>query len=95
MDKFTRNDIITMFSNLCCSRCKNEFTIDSLEILEQNCDMFLCNLVCDKCGKDFGDVVFYFNRKSDKHMPFTVVEGPLPINSDDVLDAHRFIKENL
>lgn len=95
MKNFTQKDIKILFSNLCCSHCKNEFTVDSVNIMARDGDVMHCKLECIVCGKDFGDVVFYFNRKSDKHMPFTVVEGPLPINSDDVLDAHRFIKENL
>ena len=95
MKRFTQNDIKTLFSHLCCSRCKNEFSIDSIKILEQDCDMMLCNLLCEKCGKDFGEVVFNFNRKSDNHLPLEIVEGPPPISSDDVIEAHRFIKDNL
>ena len=57
--------------------------------------MMLCNLLWEKCGKDFGEVVFNFNRKSDNHLPLEMVEGPPPISSDDVIDAHRFIKDNL
>ena len=94
MKNFTQKDIKTLFSNLCCSRCKNEFTLDSIKILEQNGDIFLCCLLCEKCGKDFGEVVFNFNRKSDKHLPLEIVEGPPPISSDDVIDAHKFITEN-
>ena len=55
----------------------------------------LCSLSCEKCGKYFGEVVFNFNRKSNKHLPLEIVEGPPPISSDDVIEAHRFIKENL
>ena len=95
MKNFTQNDIKTLFSKLCCSRCKNEFTINSIKILEQNGDILLCGLSCEKCGKDFGDVVFNFNRKSHNHHPLEIIEGPPPINSDDVIDAHLFIKENL
>ena len=57
--------------------------------------MMLCSLSCEKCGKDFGEVVFNFNRKSNKHLPLEIVEGPPPISSDDVIDAHRFIRDNL
>lgn len=35
-----------------------------------------------------------FNRKSDKHLPLEIVDGPEPISYDDVIDAHRFIKKN-
>lgn len=95
MKNFTKKDIKTLFSGLCCSRCKNEFTIDSLKILERDCDILLCSLSCEKCGKDFGEVVFNFNRKSHKHTPMNVIEGPPPISYDDVIDAHRFIRNKL
>ena len=95
MKKFTQKDIKTLFSGLCCSRCKNEFTIGSIKVLEQDGDMMLCGLSCEKCGKDFGDVVFNFNRKAEQHKPLEIIEGPPPISSDDVIEAHKFIKENL
>ena len=95
MKSFTQRDIKTLFSGLCCSRCKNEFTRNSIKILEQDCDILLCSLSCEKCGKDFGEVVFNFNRKSQEHLPLDIVEGPPPIDFDDVIDAHRFIRKNL
>lgn len=95
MKNFTQNDVKILFSGLCCSRCKNEFSIDSLNILEKNNDILICNLLCEKCGKDFGDVVFNFNRKAIIHSPLEIIEGPPPISYDDVIDAHKFIKENL
>ena len=95
MKTFTRNDIKTLFSGLCCSRCKNEFSIDSLNVLEKNKDILICNLLCEKCGKDFGEIVLNFNRKADKHSPLEIIEGPPPISVDDVIEAHRFIRKNL
>ena len=95
MKSFTQKYIKTLFSGLCCSRCKNEFTKNSIKILERDCDILLCSLSCEKCGKDFGEIVFNFNRESDKHLPLEIVEGPPPIDFDDVIEAHRFIKENL
>jgi len=95
MKNFTQNDIITLFSGLCCSRCKNEFDINSIKILERDCEILLCRLSCAKCGKDFGEVVFNYNRKSKAHLPLEIIEGPPPIDYDDVIEAHRFIKDNL
>lgn len=94
MKKYSQKDIKTLFSGLCCSRCKNEFSYNSIKILEQEGDIMICNLACSKCGKDFGEVVFNFNRKSDKHSPLEIIEGPPPINYNDVIEAHRFIKDN-
>lgn len=95
MKNFTQKDIKTLFSGLCCSRCKNEFDIDSIKIIESDCDILLCSLSCAKCGKDFGEVVFNFNRGSGSHLPLEIVEGPPPIDYDDVINAHKFIKDNL
>ncbi len=95
MKTFTQKDIKTLFSGLCCSQCKNEFSINSIKILKRDCDLIHCSLSCQVCGKEFGDVLLNFNRKSAKHSPLEVVEGPPPISYDDVIDAHKFIRENL
>lgn len=95
MKTFTQKDINTLFSRLCCSCCKNEFSKNSIKILEQDCDIILCRLSCAKCGKDFGEVVFNFNRKEKKHLPLEIIEGPPPIDYDDVIEAHKFIKDIL
>ena len=92
MKDFTQKDIKSLFSNLCCSRCKNEFTLDSIKILDKDCDLMRCNLSCAKCGKDFGEILLNYNRKSGKHLPLEVIEGPSPISFDDVIEAHKFIK---
>lgn len=95
MKNFTQKEIRTLFSGLCCSRCKNDFTKDSIEILERFGDILVCRLTCKKCAKDFGEIVFNFNRKSDNHTPLNVVEGADAITFDDVIDAHNFIKKHL
>ena len=93
MKKFTQKEIKTMFSELCCSRCKNEFTKDSIKIIDKAGDTMHCHLLCTKCGKDFGEIIFQYNRKSDKHNSLEIIEGPPPISYDDVIDAHEFIKK--
>ncbi len=93
MKKLTQKDVKALFSNLCCSRCKNEFTKDSIKILDKDCDTLHCRLLCAKCGKDFGEIVFNFNKKEDKHLPLEIIEGPPPISYDDVIEAHKFIRE--
>ncbi|MBE7712605.1 MAG: hypothetical protein E7Z87_02550 [Cyanobacteria bacterium SIG26] len=95
MKNFTQKDIKTLFSGLCCSRCKNEFSKDDIKILERDCDILLCSLSCAKCGKDFGQIVFNFNRRSEKHTPLELVDGPAPISYDDVIAAHDYIVKNL
>ena len=93
MRNYTKKDIKTLFARLCCSRCKNEFTAESISVLDKDGDLMICSLKCQKCGKDFGEIIFNFNRKEDKHFPLEVVEGPLPISYDDVIAAHEFIKK--
>jgi len=93
MNRFDDRTINELFKNLCCSRCKNDFARNSLTIREQEGDILICNLKCLICEKDFGDIVLNFNRKSDRHESLEIIDGPPPINSDDVIDAHNFIKK--
>lgn len=93
MKNYTEKEIKTLFKNLCCSKCRNDFTSDSITVKEQESDILICNLKCQVCGMDFGDVVFNFNRKANTHSPMEIIDGPPPITSDDVIDAHRFIKK--
>lgn len=79
-------DFDMLFSNLCCSSCKNDFTKNSLEIKNIKNNVLICNLSCKKCGKDFGDVILHINNKSTNHLPLGVIDGP------DVIKAHEFIK---
>lgn len=78
-----------LFNNLCCSRCKNEFEENSIEIIHQDGDLLTIHLECKKCGKDFG--LGYLNLK-DGTEALEIQEGPEAITSDEVIDAHNFIK---
>lgn len=95
MKKLTQKDFKLLFANLCCSRCKNEFTINDLEEIKREGDILICNLHCKKCDKDFGEIVLNYNRKAINHTPLEIIESLAPIDYDDVIDAHKFIKENL
>ena len=92
MKNFSKKDIKILFSGLCCSRCKNEFTKDSIKIIDRDSDVMVCSLSCEKCCKDFGEIVFNYDRKSKNHSPLEIIEGPPPISYDDVIDAHKFFK---
>ena len=89
------NEFKLLFSELCCSQCRNDFTTESLEIMEQQNGILICRLSCKKCGADFGDIVLKYNQNTKMHTPLEVIEGPQPISTDDVLNAHEFIKKNL
>ncbi|MBP3847862.1 hypothetical protein J6I39_08965 [bacterium] len=93
MNEFVSKDIKNLFQNLCCSRCKNDFTSDSIIIKEREGDIFICNLTCQVCGKNFGNIVLRYNQKSEMHKALEIIDGPAPISSDDVIDAHLFIKK--
>ncbi len=95
MKKLTQKDFRILFSGLCCSRCKNEFTIDDLTEIRNENDIKICKLQCQKCNKDFGEIILNYNKKATKHSPLEIIDGPAPIDFDDVIEAHKFIKENL
>ena len=93
MAEFNLKEISNLFKNLCCSQCRNDFTSDSVSIKENEGDILICNLTCQICGKNFGDIVLNFNKKSNIHNALEIIDGPPPITADDVIDAHRFIKK--
>ena len=82
-------DVKNLFQNLCCSHCKNEFDKDAITVKHQDGSLMTIHLKCSKCGKDFG--LAYLNMV-DGSEALTVQDGPEPITSDEVIDAHKFIK---
>ena len=53
------------------------------------------HLTCRHCGKNFGVAFVGINNievKNPDELPLVVQEGPEPISYDDVIDAHRFIR---
>ena len=80
-----------LFDNLCCSVCKNGFDEDSFEIKRNEDGLLVTHLVCKNCGKSFG-VAFVGLSDIDIKEPLEVMQGPDPIDYDDVIDAHRFIQ---
>ena len=95
MKEITQKYIKTLFSNLCCSRCKNEFDINSINVTKELKDILICNLTCQKCGKNFGEIVLNYKKTATKHSPLKIIDGPSPITIDDVIDAHKFIQQKL
>lgn len=90
-----RKKLKTLFSNLCCSVCKNSFDEDSIIIKREEAGLSVVNLVCQNCGKNFGVAFLGFSDieiKNENELPLEVQEGPEPITYDDVIDAHRFIR---
>lgn len=87
-DKF-----LFLFENMCCSRCKNDFDQNSVEIIREEPHLIVVHLTCQTCGKDFGiSFLSTSNLDSDVNLlPLKKNERPT-ITSDDVLNAHEFIK---
>ncbi len=84
-----------LFENLCCSVCKNGFDEDSFEIKREEQGLTVTHLVCKHCGKNFGVAFLGFSGidvKSPEDLALEIQEGPDPITYDDVIDAHRFIR---
>lgn len=82
-----------LFKNLCCSVCKKGFDENSLSVKRDEAGLLVVNLQCRNCGKNYGIAFLGFSDIDVKDPePFEVIEGPDPISYDDVIDAHRFIK---
>lgn len=95
MNSFNNKNIKELLSNLCCSQCRNDFDIESINVKSVEGNIYFAGLVCHKCGKNFGNIILNFNRISKTHSALNILEGPEPISVDDVIDAHEFIKKNL
>ena len=84
-----------LLSNLCCSQCRCGFDEHSIEIKRQENGLVVTHLVCQNCGKSFGVAFAGISNvevKEENIQPLEIQEGPKPISYDDVIDAHRFIK---
>jgi len=89
-----KKKIEKLFSNLCCSQCKNGFDENSITVKREEDGLLVVGLECKHCGKNFGIAFLGFSDiDTKKPEPLEVAEGPEPISYDDVIDAHRFIKE--
>lgn len=78
-----------LFENLCCSQCKSGFDENSFEIKRKEDGLLVTHLTCQNCGKSFG-IAFVGVSNFDVKEPLEI--KPEPISYDDVIDAHRFIK---
>jgi len=100
-----KRKVAALFKELCCSECKSDFDENSVLIMreekKEDEEMIVLRLVCQSCGKSFG-VAFLgisdFNLKnykeiSEEDLALKVQIGANPISTDDVLDAHKFIKK--
>lgn len=90
-----KKKLSVLFKNLCCSHCKTGFDEDSIVIKRDEQGLLVTHLVCRQCGKQFGVAFLGFSDievKDENKLALEVTEGPDPISYDDVIEAHRFIK---
>lgn len=90
-----KKNLTKLFKNLCCSVCKSGFDEDSITIKRDEAGLLVTNLKCSHCGKNYGIAFLGFSDievKDDESLALEIQEGPAPISYDDVIDAHRFIK---
>lgn len=97
-----KRKISTLFKELCCSICKSDFDEDSVSIMReektQDEEMIVFRLSCQNCGKSFGVAFlgisdFDLKNYKDDDLVMHSQEGVNPISTDEVLDAHKFIKK--
>ena len=94
-----RLKIEKLFAGLCCSECKSDFTKDSIQIVREEQGLFVIRIVCSKCNKSFGlaflgieSVDLKSTGVDDEAIKLEIQEGPEPISTDEVIDAHKFIQ---
>lgn len=97
-----RRKIATLFKELCCSDCKSDFDENSVVIMREEKtpdeEMIVLRIICQNCGKSFGVAFlgisdFELKNYSEEDLTLRVQDGPAPITTDEVLDAHKFIKK--
>ena len=102
VDEIMKRKIATLFKDLCCSVCKSDFEENSVDIMREEKtpeeEMIVFRLACQECGKSFGVAFlgisdFELKNYSEDDLTLKIQEGAKPISTDEVLDAHKFIKK--
>ncbi len=91
-------DFKKLFSNLCCSNCGHDFDEDSIYVLREEERLFVLQVICQNCQKSFGIAILGMDSikikdKDNNKIPLEIKNLPEPISTDDVLDAHKFIRK--
>ena len=84
-----------LFKDMCCSRCKQDFDEASVEIVREEPFLLVVRLVCQHCNKSFGMAFLglsHLNLKNEEDLVLKKKEDLPPITTDDVINAHNFIK---
>lgn len=89
-----RSEIKELIKSLCCSECRNDFDENSINILNEAEGLIVFELKCSYCKKDFGiSFLSYEENKIFDNETFEIIDFPNPITSNEVIEAHRFIKK--
>lgn len=87
-----------LFSDMCCSECKEDFTEDSVFVLRKEKNLNVIQVICQNCGKSFGIALLgdceekEMSQITADNLALQIQEGPDAICYDDVIDAHNFFK---
>lgn len=82
-----------LFSNLCCSYCKNDINRDAFTVVRKEKGANVVRMVCPKCGKDFGlGILKIHEGVGQPYEPLEIVQGAEPITLDEVLDVHKYLR---
>ena len=89
----TEDLVRLIFSKMLCSCCNEQFTPESVEIIriEENCA--IVNIICTHCNKDYGIVIVgieQINQDTPSEKEEAQIPDLPPINSKDVIAAHKF-----
>ncbi|MBP7211493.1 hypothetical protein KBA27_01530 [bacterium] len=93
-----KRKLTKLFANMCCSKCGSDFKEDSFKIMREEDSMFVFRTICQNCGKSFG-VAFLgisdikVKDENDSNQTLNVIETPRPIDENEVIDAHEYIKD--
>ena len=90
----TEGYVKLIFSKMICSCCDQQFTPDCVEIIRIEGNVAVVKIVCTHCGKNYGiamvgiETIGGENEEQDE----VLTPGLPPINTDDVIEAHKFIE---
>ncbi len=77
------------FTKLDCPICNFSFTQEGIKLIKQENDYWVVKLDCENCNHSpgFAIVGIEYNNNDEQ------INNAPPITVDDVIDAHKFIKE--
>lgn len=95
-----KSKIKRLFADLCCSSCKSDFDEDSIKIMREEDCLYVVQIVCKKCKKSFGlaflgleSIMLKPEDVKDEALTLKIEDGLPAIGYDDVIEAHKFIKD--